>query len=303
MTILASARMPDDAAWVRLGGFWFEELPERIAEPYWSLLQESLPLNPDFFDNGGPPWDPQTPSRRPYARVTIAGRPWRGIRTMLYSPKRIRDAVRKRPLVVGLSLEELDTDDVPMSGAELHLDLLSPDDHPDVATFSLRRENERTDGYVTFSDAVMARAVDALHDLCRCEDLDFAAAGDSAFDGTYTHLEWALHRDHSDGMSEARTWLRGYSWITVMPREIVQRLDGPDALRESGAFAYVEELPHGGLWLRATEKIEDYDAAAVRKVFGAVAPVLPPGRPQTSWHGAHDDESWRIIQEDAANYR
>lgn len=301
-TILASARMPDGAAWERVGAFWFEELPKRIAEPYWSLLQKALPLDPTL-KGGGPPWDPQTPAKRPYARVVVAERPWRGINTKVYSARRIRNAIRKRALVVVMSLEELDIDDIPMSGAELIFELKSPDDDPNVATLFLRRSEKRPDGYVTFSDAVLERSVDALYELCRREDLDFAAAGDAAFSEARTHLEWALNRDEDDGMIEARTWLRGYSWITVMPPEIAQRLGGAEALRASGAFAYVEELPHGGLWLRATEKADDYDAAAVRKVFDVVAPVLPAGQPRETWYGEEDPESWRIVQEDAANYR
>lgn len=302
-TILASAHMAEATTWERLGRFWFEELPERIAPLYWSCFLDALPFDSEPVGADVPPWDPQTPTGRPYSRVVIEGRPRPPISTKAYSAARIRDALRERARVIIMSLEELDVDNVPMSGADLYFELLSPDDDPNVATFFLRKNDDRPDGYATFSDEVMEKSVDALYELCLREDLDFAVAGDAYFEGALTHLEWALNRDEDDGMIEARTWLRGYSWITVTPPEIAQRLGGPEALRASGAFAYVEELPHGGLWLRATETADDYDAAAVRKVFDVVAPVLPAGQPRETWYGEEDPESWRIVQEDAANHR
>jgi hypothetical protein len=38
-------------------------------------------------------------------------------------------------------------------------------------------------------------------------------------------------------------------------------------------------LPGGQVFLRATPALSDYEGAAVRRVFGVLAPVLLPGRP------------------------
>jgi hypothetical protein len=61
---------------------------------------------------------------------------------------------------------------------------------------------------------------------------------------------------------------------------LAQSLGGIEAMRASGAFAEVLELGTGGLLLRATEDPADWTEEAVLRVFEAVRPVLPPGRPR-----------------------
>lgn len=74
--------------------------------------------------------------------------------------------------------------------------------------------------------------------------------------------------------------LRGYSWVTLLDAGALRRLDGVEAVRASGAFADVRPLPAGGCLVRATDRLADYDKAAVRRVFEAVAPALSPGLPR-----------------------
>jgi hypothetical protein len=76
-----------------------------------------------------------------------------------------------------------------------------------------------------------------------------------------------------------REVLRGYSWVTVCAAELAARLGGGAALAASGCFDEVSVLPGGQVFLRATPALEDYDGPAVQRVFGALAPVLLPGRP------------------------
>lgn len=81
-------------------------------------------------------------------------------------------------------------------------------------------------------------------------------------------------------MEAGRRVLRGYSWVTVCPAELAARLGGAAALAGCGAFVRVEELPRGAVWLQATEDFAGYDEAAMRRVFEALAPVLPAGQPE-----------------------
>jgi hypothetical protein len=79
-------------------------------------------------------------------------------------------------------------------------------------------------------------------------------------------------------LPESRTYLRGYSWITVCPEELSSRLD-VEALLGNGDFCEVERLASGGTWLQATPNFVDYDIDQVRRVWVALSPLLRPGVP------------------------
>jgi hypothetical protein len=87
---------------------------------------------------------------------------------------------------------------------------------------------------------------------------------------TDTELDRALRRDPADSLDQARSYLRGYAWVTVVPRELAQRLSNVDGRRLAG----------GGLLVRATPMPEEFDRAALARVFRELAPVLPPGTPR-----------------------
>ncbi|MEU8652253.1 hypothetical protein [Streptomyces sp. NPDC048737] len=109
-------------------------------------------------------------------------------------------------------------------------------------------------------------------------------------------LEAALRRTHRRHLRESRTCLRGCSWISGVPGELAARLGGASGLAATGAFHAVRELRGGGLLLQATETLAGYDNQAMREVFRALAPVLPPGIPE-------DDparEDLRVVFEDAS---
>jgi hypothetical protein len=95
--------------------------------------------------------------------------------------------------------------------------------------------------------------------------------------------------------------LRGYSWVTLCAAEPAARLGGASALAASGAFAAVAELPGGQVLLRATRLIEEYQGAAVRRVFETLAPVLLPGRPDPDRLGAL--RARLVLDADAADYQ
>ncbi|WP_327686090.1 hypothetical protein [Streptomyces sp. NBC_00467] len=125
------------------------------------------------------------------------------------------------------------------------------------------------DGAVAF----LVAALDAVNPA-------FAWLGDDGPATDDTHLDCVLGRKVRDSVREARTFLRGYSWTTVCPEELSQRLGGPKALAATGAFHRIVPLTAGGVVLQATRTVADYTDDAVRRVVDALRPVLPPGMPQ-----------------------
>jgi hypothetical protein len=89
-----------------------------------------------------------------------------------------------------------------------------------------------------------------------------------------------LARNAQLAIPQTRERLRGYSWLTIASQEVAEKLGGASALAATGAFAEVEPLAGGGLWLLATEDFADYGMKAAEAVFHAVAPALPPGMPR-----------------------
>ncbi|BCJ56351.1 hypothetical protein Asp14428_78260 [Actinoplanes sp. NBRC 14428] len=93
-------------------------------------------------------------------------------------------------------------------------------------------------------------------------------------------LERLLNR--RDGLPMSRQVVRDYGWLTVLAEELGDRLGGLPALRASGAFAQVERLAAGGFWLLATPTWDEYGWPQAQRLFEVLAPVLPPGVPQTT---------------------
>jgi hypothetical protein len=79
------------------------------------------------------------------------------------------------------------------------------------------------------------------------------------------------HPEHT--IAGSRRALRGYSWVTIVPKDLASTVD------DTSGFADVRPLSGGGLWLRATEDFREYDEAAAGRVFAALAPVLAAGLP------------------------
>ena len=97
--------------------------------------------------------------------------------------------------------------------------------------------------------------------------------------GTRTPLEESSARFPDQTLPLTDSVLRGYSWITVVSPGVMDRLGGADAVRRTGAFHDVLVLPSGGALLQATPRLEEYEGDAVRRVFGALGPVLPDKAP------------------------
>jgi hypothetical protein len=93
-----------------------------------------------------------------------------------------------------------------------------------------------------------------------------------------TALERETRHDPDTTVARCHEMLRGYSWVTICAPEPAARLGGAAALTATGAFYEVSTFSGGQVFLRATPLIEDYEGAAVRRVFEALAPVLLAGR-------------------------
>jgi hypothetical protein len=112
-----------------------------------------------------------------------------------------------------------------------------------------------------------------------------------------TALDLALGRIYEQSLDDSRRLLRGYGFITVVPAELVDRLGGVSSLAGSGAFVLVESLAAGGAVLQATATLPQFDDEALRRVFWALAPVLPSGIP----HPLPGYEHVRVVYQDAAS--
>jgi len=119
---------------------------------------------------------------------------------------------------------------------------------------------------------------------------------------TCTELESMLGlRDLGDTYDDARRILRGYDWITLVPRQLAAEHGGAAAFAGSSLSA-VDELPSGALWLRATEEFADYRGSAVWAMFAAVAPMLPTGLPVEQECLGVPRQASPVVLEDAGKY-
>jgi hypothetical protein len=87
--------------------------------------------------------------------------------------------------------------------------------------------------------------------------------------------------------------------LTVCADELAESLGGIDVLRASGAFARVEPLRSGGVWLLATEEYGDYTDPRVAAVWEAVAPVLRHGTPSRD-RAEREESPVRLVFRDTA---
>ncbi|MCF3131962.1 DUF3396 domain-containing protein [Streptomyces olivochromogenes] len=173
--------------------------------------------------------------------------------------------------------------------------------HINGSSISVRRPNMelsiKLDSAVCGTDADRgSRIVDFLAASLNDVNPAFGRVDSTGPWDAHTNLDAVLRRRVRRSVNEARTFLRGYSWITVCPEELSRRLGGPSALAASGAFSRVVPLAAGGVVLQATETLTGFTDDALRRVFRALAPVLPPGMPQYD----PADPNVRYIPEDAS---
>ncbi|HEX8862954.1 MAG TPA: hypothetical protein VGC06_28445, partial [Actinomycetes bacterium] len=293
--------LPDDGQFAQAARAWLEHASRGLGADLWERLHRSLPLVEPAQWN-----DPHGEPHGVWGSVTVLPRGGQqgAAGHYPYSPERFEWMLTKlanRPLSANFRLRQLDEAGVPYEGSgQLAVAVAVVDeDRPEWVQLSagstlLSAEHDPMRPEVSQRWAgvlrVMAEQVDAsFGHLC-----DDDSAEGTALDATL------FRGGEVESMLQGREVLRGYSWVTVCPAELARRLGGTSALAATGAFAVVEQLPHGGVWLQATPQFASYDQRAVREVFTALAPVLPAGKPERD---PFDDRPRRLVWEDAADYR
>ena len=147
--------------------------------------------------------------------------------------------------------------------------------------------------------SVLRRMIELLVRMCEAADVSFAYIGDD-YGGNLgeTALDDALWRTKKRSVAEARQYLRGYSWVTVVPKELVSELGGKETLAASGVFHALREFRSGAVLVQATEEFADYGPRQIRTVFEALRKVLPPGQPRPD--DVDDEPAPRLVWEDAS---
>lgn len=256
---------------------WLRDAVPAVAPRLWDSVMRSLPLcAPEFWDD---------PHGKP-------GSVWGSV--YVWDPERGIGGT-PRPL----SMESLDwltsqLDRFPRSAC-LELCILGADGLPEESGENVVRVTMETDdewswvGQLQIISSLPEEREGEPGDTSR-RWADFAYRIANRVDPTFAHIcddsvplrETGLDRSVYRGgvrasIREGRERLRGYSWVTVVPAELARRLGGAAALKRSGVFHQVEELPGGAVWLRAGQDMGDYDDSAMEGVFEALAPVLPRG--------------------------
>jgi hypothetical protein len=210
----------------------------------------------------------------------------------------------------------------PPQDAELGIMVLNADGMPDARTPDLLRVGFgyggfeapgwlrlrlRTEPDWRHATDAMARAhetamVGFLRSRADLLNPSYGSIGDEAPGIGDTSLEACLPVviSPAEQLPAGRARLRGYSWVTVLAAELIDKVGGVSALQRSGEFAEVVPLAHGGLWLQATEHLADYDDDAMLRVWQALKPVIPPGMPRDPYpHGG--GPQWKVVFRDASD--
>ena len=114
-----------------------------------------------------------------------------------------------------------------------------------------------------------------------------------------TGLELALGRDVDEGHEESPRVLRGYSWVTLLPRFVAELLE-PRLGDLDLELVTWERLPTGAVLVQAGPSLSEYGLARMIALFRCVAPALPPGTPM-HLPTCPGMPSLRLIYEDAAS--
>ncbi|MFF5638709.1 hypothetical protein [Streptomyces sp. NPDC012825] len=113
-----------------------------------------------------------------------------------------------------------------------------------------------------------ARLLAAANWACRNTNVVFGHFSYVHTEGA-TELERCLRgpaRVPSWNTPKWRKYLRGYSWLMVVPREISDAAGGVGTLLESGAFESISSFPNGSILLQATPTFREYEGEKVRAV-------------------------------------
>ncbi|MBC9821140.1 hypothetical protein [Terrabacter sp. MAHUQ-38] len=129
-------------------------------------------------------------------------------------------------------------------------------------------------------DAARESLVDVAARFADEHDLIYGQIGEPMTPGSGTMLEDHLPMALGPRQAWRRHALRGYDWLTLVRPDLWEQLDEAHRKYARASLFSVGELPHGLVRLQATERPEDYDELAVRRVFEALSPLLPAQAPE-----------------------
>lgn len=261
---------------------WLDEGSRALAPDSRRRIEEGPELPVRAFKANipcGPPgaaWGLLSLSRR-----TAKGAPVNSVIPTAASLRRLGGRIDDAMVFARIALYTLDGRGYP---GEKHLDM-----------YALRDEQVRDFLALTFSvpeddlrDPAFRQACTGL--LRRFADVSDPAYGESGYDDGLLRPKTVLEalvgppwRSYGDTVKTARQVLRGYGWITVIPGELAPAVGGAAGLRALDRFADVARLPAGGVWLQATADYTDYSAESAENLVRALAPILPPGRPNLNY--------------------
>ncbi len=274
------AESPEDVG--RYARRWFEAAAQGVAAGLLDDLRTRPPQSRKVFGSGASP-EPWGEPGGLFASLLRFDRLWGDARS-----KRVWSERAWKQFLDGLS-------DLPVA-AELRIFELNERGKPswNTLTVSAQRISEDGQWFRLFCEFLCSDprpgtrvaklttqdVVDMVRETAADIPATFGCVTDDGGAGGETALEDALNAAWDDGIQRSREVLRGYPWVTICPPQIAERLGGVEALRASGAFWDVRVLPTGSVWLQATERLEDYEGDALRRVFRTLAPVLPAGEPK-----------------------
>jgi hypothetical protein len=129
-------------------------------------------------------------------------------------------------------------------------------------------------------DAARESLADVAARFADEHDLIYGQVGEPMNPGSGTILEDHLPMAGGPRQAWRRHALRGYDWLTLVRPDLWEQLDQARRAHARASLFSVEQLPHGLVRLQATERPEDYDELAVRRVFEALSPLLPAQAPE-----------------------
>jgi hypothetical protein len=275
------ARPDSRAQFARLAAAWLTEARRRLFPDIDRGLGSGGVVEPDPFDDDDAPWGPPGAVagrlRIQHQAELLGGtltpyseRAWR---------RMLAGLERSYPFHVVLGMMPLGPDGRPVgAGPDAVVAVHRSHRHPRWVRF----EAEAPQDLVAWpgSPSIQLAWAALAKEQAVAADAQYGHVTDDAnLHGTA--LERAIHGVTAEPPAVPRTRevLRGYSWVTICAAPLASRLGGAAALRATGAFDEVTELPNGQVFLRATPVLEDFAGPAVRRVFEALAPVLLRGRP------------------------
>lgn len=264
------------AGFARLARDWLTEARARLFPELDRVLSAAGP-SAERAEDDDAPWGPPAGI---WARVVVRQQPQAiGGSSTLYSQRAWRRTLdgleRGYPYQVRLEMTPLGPDGQPAAARPVVLSVQRSQHDPRWARFEAEAPGDlagQPETPLAWAGFVRGRAAAGGAHYGHVTD-------DATSHGTALERAVLGVTAEPPAIPRCRDVLRGYSWVTIVAAPLLARLGGAGALTASGCFTEVSPLPGGRVYLRATPALAEYEGPAVRRVFGVLAPVLLPGRP------------------------